>query len=407
MPDALTLIVAISYLSLLAWQLNLKWRVIRNFRAPLPSLMEDSECPQALVVLCLRGGDPFLKHSIGLLIQQDYPRYQVRIVVDSPDDEAHGILREVFGESLPPQIEVLNLTHRYPNCSLKISGLLQATQNLPEGTKVVAVMDGDAVPHRGWLRELATPIVREGAALSTGVRWYAPHRSTLGSLCRFWWNASATPMLLWYQIPWGGSMAVRSDLFLNEELRSRLQLAFGEDCAFSQYALDHGERIVYPPSLVIVNHEEIGVRDFCRFNVRQLISTRVCHHSWPWLVLYSLISSLAMTYPLWRFMGLPVSGLADIVFTLYCFAMWGGELAQAAAFRRVLATRNETITGWNEWGRWVDSLLAVIVLPYLHLGAVLHASTLHRVCWRGVWYRVGGRPVLQVQRDEWAERASR
>ena len=214
-------------------------------------------------------------------------------------------------------------------------------------------------------------------------------------------------MLLWFQIPWGGSMAVRSDLFLNDELRSRLQLAFGEDCAFSQYSLDHGERIVYPPSLVIVNHEEIGVRDFCRFNVRQLISTRVCHHSWPWLVLYSLISSLAMTYPLWRCMGLPVSGLADIVFTLYCFAMWGGELAQASAFRRVLATRNETITGWNEWGRWVDSLLAVIVLPYLHLGAVLHASTLRRVCWRGVWYRVGGRPVLQVERDEWAERASR
>ncbi len=401
-PDPLTLATTLTFALLLAWQMAIKVRGIRHLRQPLPSLIEDIDCPLALVVLCLRGGDPFLKHSLKLLMDQDYPRYGVQIVVDSPGDEAHGILREVFGVTPPSNVEIQILTERQMTCSLKVSGLLQATRNLPENTGVVAIMDGDAVPHPGWLRELVTPIVR-GAGVSTGIRWYAPRRSTLGSLCRFWWSSSAMPILMRLQVPWGGSMAVRGDLMRSDGLRSCLQRAYGEDSVISQYALDHGERIEFPPTLVIVNREEIGVRDFFQFNVRQLISGRTSHDSWPWLVLHSLASCLALIYPLFRLCGLSVGGVADVAFAVYCVTMWSGELAQAIAIRKVLVTRDETITGWNEVGRWVDSALAIIVLPYLHFVAVLHAMTLRRVCWRGVWYRIDGWMSVRIERDEWVD----
>ena len=402
MPDPLSLFITISLACLLAWQMAIKVRVIRHFRQPLPKLLEDHDCPLAVVVLCLRGGDPYLKHTLQWIRDQDYPRYEVRIVVDSPGDEAHEVLRQAFGETPPAHIVILILTERYPTCSLKVSGLLQATRDLPEEVGVLAILDGDAIPHASWLRELATPIVRGNAGVSTGIRWYAPRRSTLGGLCRFWWNSAAMAIVMQQQISWGGTMAVRGDLLRSGELRSRLQRAFGEDSVISGYAIDVGEPIAFPPTLVIVNREEITVRDFFRFDVRQLVNGRTSHKAWLSLVLHSLCSSLTLTYPLWRLCGLPVGALADTAFSVYCLTLWAGELAQAQAIRAVLATRNETITGWNEVGRWVDSAVALMVLPSLHLLAVLHAMILRRVCWRGVWYRIRGPLSVTIESDDCA-----
>lgn len=403
MFDPLSLCITLSLACLLAWQMVIKVRVIRHSRQPLPNLIEDDDCPRALVVLCLRGGDPFLRQTLRLLMDQDYPRYRVRIVVDSPGDEAHQILRQVLGEMPPAHVQIDNLTERHSTCSLKISGFLQATRDLNDDVGVVAILDGDAIPHASWLRELATPIVRGEAGVSTGIRWYAPRRSTLGGLCRFWWNSAAMAIVMQQQISWGGTMAVRGDLLRSDELRSRLQRAFGEDSVISGYAIDVGEPIAFPPTLVIVNREDASVRDFYRFDVRQLINGRTSHKAWPSLVLHSLCSSLTLMYPLWRLCGLPVGALTDVAFGVYCLTLWAGELAQAQSIRTVLASRNETITGWNEFGRWVDSAMALMILPGLHLVAVLQAMTLRRVCWRGVWYRIRGPLSVTIERDEWAE----
>jgi len=51
-----------------------------------PSLLTDQQCPKAAVVLCLRGKDPFLADCLRALLTQDYPCFDVRIVVDANDD---------------------------------------------------------------------------------------------------------------------------------------------------------------------------------------------------------------------------------------------------------------------------------------------------------------------------------
>lgn len=401
MPDSITLAVMAALALPLFLQLLLKVHAIRHLRQPQSPLLEGAECPPALVILCLRGGDPFLHRSLGLLIDQDYPRYRIRIVVDSPDDEAHQYLKKVFGESPPAHVEILTLTERHSTCTYKMSGILFGSQNLPEGTACVAFMDGDTVPHRTWLRELATPIVRDGAGVSTGNRWYAPQQLSLGSLCRVWWGASALSLMTWFRIPWGGTMAVRSDLLRDEELRTRLRHAYSEDTTIGQFAADRGERIEFPPTLVILNREVIGMRSLFQFDVRQMFAVRLTHQCWPLMALHGVVSGLTLTYPLWRLCGLPVSGMADVAFAVFIFA-WGTiELVQMVSIRQILATRGDRLAGWSEPLRWFYALLALIVLPCLHMAAVLHAATLRRIYWRGVWYRIGGQPPLRVERDEW------
>ena len=60
-------------------------RALYRFRRVLPA---DNDCPKAAVVLCLRGTDPFLEDCLRAVLNQDYPQYEIRIVVDSRQDPA-------------------------------------------------------------------------------------------------------------------------------------------------------------------------------------------------------------------------------------------------------------------------------------------------------------------------------
>src|SRR5438445_469746 len=65
------------------------WRMIVDYyrRTRItPPITEP--CPNVAVILCLRGVDPSLDGCLHGLLNQDYPRYQVRIVVDCIEDPA-------------------------------------------------------------------------------------------------------------------------------------------------------------------------------------------------------------------------------------------------------------------------------------------------------------------------------
>ena len=91
---------------------------------------------------------------------------------------------------------------------------------------------------------------------------------------------------------------------------------------------------------------------------------------------------------------------ADGAFLAYFLANGAGALGLGLSIRRVLARRSERLGGW-EGRRWLYAVPAAILLPLLNLTAVLRAALMRRVRWRGVWYRIGGRSKLQVERDEW------
>ena len=68
--------VAVTY-----FLIRCRWRA-----APLG----EDDMPRVLVVLALRGSDPSLVDCLRSLFQQDYPHYQVRLVVDHRSDLVNG-----------------------------------------------------------------------------------------------------------------------------------------------------------------------------------------------------------------------------------------------------------------------------------------------------------------------------
>ncbi|MEZ6132177.1 MAG: glycosyltransferase family 2 protein [Planctomycetaceae bacterium] len=401
MPELLSTCVAACLVLMFGWQCYVVLYGVRRLRRPLSPLIEDHEAPRVLVVLCLRGGDPFLSRSLKLLINQDYPEFLLRIVVDSAADNAHRYLREAFGETPPAHVEICIAEDHHPTCSYKMSAILHGTKSLPEGTALVAFMDGDTVPHSTWLRELATPIVRDGAGVSMGNRWYVPQTPSLGTMCRFLWNCSAVPVMTLLDIPWGGTMAVRADLIQDEECRRRIRHAYGEDTTIGQFAKDRGEQIAFPPTLLILNQEDISVRQFFTFDLRQLVAVRVSHRGWPLLATFGLTSTFVMSYPVWRIFGLNVAWWVDVLFVFgFLLTRWAGA-GLGTAVRSVFATRGEKINVWSQPRSLQFAVLSGLLIAPLHFIAVLRAWTLRHISWRGVHYRIGGNPPVQVERDDW------
>src|ERR1051326_6904955 len=62
-------------------------------------LLPDVACPKTAVILSLRGPDPFLPAAIDALMKQDYPDYDVYIVVDDRDDPAWQVAEDAVAKA--------------------------------------------------------------------------------------------------------------------------------------------------------------------------------------------------------------------------------------------------------------------------------------------------------------------
>ena len=69
-------------------------------------LIDDASAPKAAVILCLRGGDPFLVDCIRGLLALDYPSFEVHIVVDHRDDPANAVPNEMLATEHPDNVFV-------------------------------------------------------------------------------------------------------------------------------------------------------------------------------------------------------------------------------------------------------------------------------------------------------------
>jgi cellulose synthase/poly-beta-1,6-N-acetylglucosamine synthase-like glycosyltransferase len=181
------------------------------------------------------------------------------------------------------------LKNRLPNCSGKVTGLLQATESLPEGCELVAWIDGDSLLHRTGLRELADGLRAPKVGAVSGNRWYLPPEASLSGITRMFWNAFAVPAMNMVGILWGGCMAIRAADFRNPDLRNMLAHSFIEDSTICTYVRSTGRTPSMIASALLLNRETISLRDYYRFATRQLFTVRIDHSRW-WLVAIHMLA---------------------------------------------------------------------------------------------------------------------
>jgi cellulose synthase/poly-beta-1,6-N-acetylglucosamine synthase-like glycosyltransferase len=382
-------------LGLIAAQTALTVGFVRTLRArprPAPAV---PYTPKAAVVLCLRGTDPFLADCLDALLQQDYPDYAVRIVVDQPDDPAWDVVRAALPRAGTVPVHAASLTDRRDTCSLKCSSLTQAVAGLDESFAVIAQLDADCVPHRTWLRELVAPLADPRCGAATGNRWYMPAEPSWGALVRSLWNAAAIVQMYCYGIPWGGTLALKMAVVRQADLLERWRSAFCEDTLLYRVLRRIGLKVAFVPSLMMVNREGCDVAGFVRWGCRQLLTARLYHPAWPAVVGHGLATTAATA--VW--LALLIAAVGQQAWTAAAWLAAGGACYWLAmpvllamierAVQRTMRLRGEAVPRPSfRTAAW--RLIAIPWTQVVYLVALVSALLVRRVDWRGVVYQVGG-----------------
>jgi len=358
--------------------------------------------PQAEVVLCLRGVDPALEHTLAALAAQRYPgEWRLQVVVDRREDPAWAVVAELLlrleAEGCTPwraaQIRALAADPRAG--SRKCAALHQAFGQLDARTEVVALVDADAVVPPDWLRQLVLACQRPGVGAGGGNRWYAPTVRTGPAMVRAIWNAGALVLMTVLTIPWGGSLAIRRPLIEASGWRQCLRRSLCEDTALAQPLWRHGWRFWFEPALLVVDRDaSVDLRGLVRWITRQLLMARMHHPAWPLVLGHGLGTAL---------LQLAVVALALVELGRGNTATAVGLLAALGLYELgcglLLLAIQRVVAGAIPLPGRIPALVWWMWLPLAQLVygvAALRALLARRVEWSGVTYQLSGAGVVPL-----------
>ena len=391
--NTLTLIIVFGLVGLALFEIYFTTVFIASFRQNKQDSYEDSELPKVAIALCLRGADPFLPKCLSALLNQNYPEYELRIVVDSKKDPAWAIANQTLLQTDIP-VDISPLRIRRETCSLKCSALIQAVTELKPDCEIIALVDADTIPHPNWLRELVNPLKNPQVGLTTGNRWYVPG-TQWGTMCRYLWNVAAVGQMYLYRIPWGGSLAIRTNLVRQAQLIERWEQAFCEDTMLRRVLQEKELQIESVPSLMMLNREECTLPIFRRWVSRQLLNAKLYHPGWNAVLIYGTIVLLIPTLA-------ALSSITALFTGQWTSAVILGSILPAylalllilinvwqQAIREKLKLRNESLPNLSP----VTFLKFIVAVPLTQLVcaiALWQAMLTQQVEWRGITYQIKG-----------------
>lgn len=344
--------------------------------------------PMATVVLPCKGVDNRLEQTLRAVADQDYPAYEVICAVESADDPAYALIQSLARAGrVPLRCVVAGLSQ---GCAQKITNHLAALAEASAQSQVFAFLDSDAVPHRTWLADLVSPLADPQVGATTGFRWYVPTGS-LTSLLRCVWNASALTFLgdHRFNFCWGGSTAIRREVFTRLEIARRWSRALSEDYLMTQSINRAGLRVRFVPRCVLPSDEEASWVFITRFARRQLVITRVCHPRF-WAVAMGMAVQVSVGFwgcVLWLCFGSAGAARWQIIAAaaapaaIYALAYARSALrdrAVAALFPDAAMRRGVLLA---------DGVFSPVI-ALMHLALLLSSATSNRFWWRDVKYEM-------------------
>lgn len=374
------------------------------FRRHDDKRVSDSELPRTAVLMGLKGTDPYLADGLRRLMTQDYPDYEVRIVVDSRDDPAWPLVEDAIRETGSKHVSMIEYReapeHGIVNCTN--SKVVQALRELDDSFEAAAMADGDVVANENWLRELISPLVRDPkVGVTTGNRWFIPPQMTPGNLVRHLWNVATASIMYHLKMPWGGCYGIRMSAIRDGGLVEKWAKVAALDMHTTREMKSLGLKVHFVPSLMMVNREESPLPAATNWIRRQLTWARLYNPGWWLVVAHTSAAAVAMAICLVStccgiFFGMtePTTWAASGL-TSYLAGMTILVALLEFSIRDRLRKGGQTIEPFNMW-TLLPVLLAVPLTQFVQLLATLQATFVKRVGWRGLILEINGPNDIRV-----------
>ncbi len=270
-------------------------------------------------------------------------------------------------------------------------------------SRVFVFVDSDARPSKDWLRHLVAPLEDENVGAATGYRWYIAKNPTFGSEMRSVWNASIASALgpnTRSNFCWGGSTAIRRDVFDAVGMREKWRGTLSDDFAVTRAMNAAGRPIVFVPQAVTASIEDSSLLQTIEFTNRQMKITRV--YATPLWLMSFIGSVLFIAVMLAAFLivildrtnSLPVWIGLSVLFLVTFFSV-GKAWLRLRAVRLVLTDYKAKLKHqfWLQTTLWLLS-------PVLFLINCIAAALSKRMTWRGITYELKSPTETVIIRGE-------
>lgn len=367
-----------------------------------PATVTKSWQPKFCIGLPLRGADPNLKSAIARLLAQDYPDFELRIIVDSTTDPAWELAHQAVRELGAANVKISALKGTSNCCSRYCSSLAQYLDEVDDSCELIGFADADMLVPYDWLACMAAALADPSVGATLGNRWYVPVGTRWGTLVRYIWNAGAVVPMWMAQMPWTGALAMRRETVIRTGLIEKLRHGMTEDTPVKSAVESLGLTLKFVPLLMIPNCEETDLAPCFRFIQRQLLWTRLYHPHWSFVVLNAIGGAATFYLPLFLSIALLLRGATSTglmvggIVIAYLIGLILIVCMLDRSMRRVMRNRIESLPCFSS----LALLRLIVAVPWtqlLHLAAVLSCQRMRTVVWRGVRYRIDGPWNIHVE----------
>ena len=370
---------------------------LKYFKQELAKPITD-QTPFATVIVPCKGLDEGLRENLEAVMLQNYPLYEVVFVVDDANDRAMGAIREVAREGAVSTKSVV--APLAVESGQKVENLREAVLHAYERSEVFVFVDSDVRPAKDWLRSLVAAVEDKSIGAATGYRWFVAEETDLATELRSAWNASIASALgpdTGSNFCWGGSTAIRREVFERLDIRDKWRGTLSDDFVVTRILKEAGLPIWFVPQAIVASAGRCSAAGLFEFTNRQMKITRVYARG-LWLKSFfgSGLFNLVMAASILIVAFSPIGKLLWVssLFTLICVAM----LSIAKAWLRSRAIR--LVLSFAAVERQLASqMILTLFTPLIFLVNCFAALFSATITWRGTEYTMISSSVTKLRRD--------
>jgi cellulose synthase/poly-beta-1,6-N-acetylglucosamine synthase-like glycosyltransferase len=228
------------------------------------------------VIAPCKGIDVGLAANLGAVLNQDYPDFEVIFVVDDANDPAVPAIEDAARDSAR-NFKVVH-AKKATDSGQKVENLREAVLHIDSRSEVLTFVDSDVRPGNEWLRSLVAPLTDDLVGASSGYRWFVSENSNFATELRSSWNASIASVQgpdMGSNFCWGGSMAIRRDVFERLNIHEKWRGTLSDDLAVTRSMNAVGLPVYFVPKAVVPSSGTCSFRELLEFTNRQIKITRV------------------------------------------------------------------------------------------------------------------------------------
>jgi ceramide glucosyltransferase len=360
---------------------------LRFFRTELAKPLT-GYTPFVTVIAPCKDLEEGLAENLSALTELDYPTHEIVFVVDDEADPAVPIIQGLLSSSQHlGGGSRLVISPKANHSSQKVENLREAVLHADYRSEAFVFVDSDVRPAKDWLRRLIAPLDNEHVGAATGYRWFISDKMTFGAELRSAWNASIASALgpdVKSNFCWGGSMAIRRDVFDRLSMRDRLDGTLSDDFTVTRFLNKAGLEIRFVPFALTRSAGACSLRECFEFTTRQMKITRV-YMANLWLMsfvgsgLFTVVMLAAFLIVLLSARNTPLVWAAIATLVMVSGLSIGKAWLRLKAVRMVIPEAQRQI---------IPQLTLWLITPPLFFYNCFIALISRRMTWRGITYEM-------------------